>query len=221
MGPFSPIHLLLLVIVLGFFFFAIQVGIFSIALDKLGLSSGSALLIIASAFIGSLINLPLGRIKSEFQQPPELPSYLRGWLRFPQGLHKGYTLISVNVGGCLIPLLVCVYILQHQQLDWFTTVAATAFMSFIAYSASRPVPGLGVGMPIFVAPLAAAIIALVLAPENSAALAFVSGTLGVIIGADLLRLKDIRHLGTPAASIGGAGTFDGIFLTGIMASLLA
>jgi len=43
----------------------------------------------------------------------------------------------------------------------------------------------------------------------------------VIIGADLLRLPDIRRLGTPFASIGGAGTFDGIFITGIVAVLLA
>jgi uncharacterized membrane protein len=43
----------------------------------------------------------------------------------------------------------------------------------------------------------------------------------VILGADILRLKDIRHMGTPIASIGGAGTFDGIFITGIVAVLLA
>ena len=45
--------------------------------------------------------------------------------------------------------------------------------------------------------------------------------LGVLIGADLMRMKDIRRIGTPIASIGGAGTFDGIFLTGIIAVLLA
>ena len=57
--------------------------------------------------------------------------------------------------------------------------------------------------------------------EQSAPLAYISGTLGVLIGADLLRLGDIRKLGAPFASIGGAGTFDGIFITGIVAVLLA
>jgi uncharacterized membrane protein len=42
-----------------------------------------------------------------------------------------------------------------------------------------------------------------------------------LIGADLLNLDAVRGLGAPVASIGGAGTFDGIFLTGIMAVLLA
>ncbi len=46
-------------------------------------------------------------------------------------------------------------------------------------------------------------------------------TLGSLIGADLLNLKKIPELGTPIASIGGAGTFDGIFLTGIISVLLA
>jgi uncharacterized membrane protein len=45
--------------------------------------------------------------------------------------------------------------------------------------------------------------------------------MGVLIGADILRLKDIREMGPPYAAIGGAGTFDGVFLTGIVAVLLA
>ena len=59
-----------------------------------------------------------------------------------------------------------------------------------------------------------------LAQEAAPPLAYISGTLGVLIGADLMRLRDVRKLATPFASIGGAGTFDGIFLTGIIAVLL-
>ena len=76
-------------------------------------------------------------------------------------------------------------------------------------------------MPVLIAPLAAALVAILLDPAHSAPLAYISGTLGVLIGADILRLKDIRKLGVPLAAIGGAGTFDGIFITGIVAVLLA
>ena len=76
-------------------------------------------------------------------------------------------------------------------------------------------------MPIFIAPISAAMVALLLSPEQSPMFAYISGTLGVLLGADVLRLKDIRAMGTPIASIGGAGTFDGIFITGIVAVLLA
>jgi uncharacterized membrane protein len=45
--------------------------------------------------------------------------------------------------------------------------------------------------------------------------------LGPLIGADLLHLRDIEELETGIASIGGAGTFDGIVLSGIVAAYLA
>jgi uncharacterized membrane protein len=75
-------------------------------------------------------------------------------------------------------------------------------------------------MPIFVAPLTAALVALSLGGSNPAPLAYISGSLGVLVGADLLRLRDIPKLGVPVVSIGGAGTFDGIFITGLVAVLL-
>ena len=93
-------------------------------------------------------------------------------------------------------------------------------ISGISYFFSRPVQGFGIGMPIMIAPISAALVSLLISPEQSAPLAYISGTLGVLIGADLLHLKDIPKLGTPYASIGGAGTFDGIFITGIVAALL-
>ena len=77
------------------------------------------------------------------------------------------------------------------------------------------------GIPIFIAPVTAALTAITIAPAQSAPLAYICGTLGVLIGADLFRLKDIKHIGAPVAAIGGAGTFDGIFFTGIIAVLLA
>jgi uncharacterized membrane protein len=51
--------------------------------------------------------------------------------------------------------------------------------------------------------------------------AYIAGTLGTLIGADLFNLNKVRGLGAPVAAIGAAGTFDGIFLTGIIAALLA
>ena len=58
-------------------------------------------------------------------------------------------------------------------------------------------------------------------PVAIAALAYVGGTLGTLIGADLANLGKVQKLGAPVASIGGAGTFDGIFIAGITAVLLA
>ena len=86
---------------------------------------------------------------------------------------------------------------------------------------AQPIPGLGIALPVFVPPLSAAAVALVLSRRNAPALAYIGGSIGCLIGADLLNLGEIQGLGAPVASIGGAGTFDGIFLTGAFAVLLA
>jgi uncharacterized membrane protein len=74
----------------------------------------------------------------------------------------------------------------------------------------------------FIPPIVAALGSYFLAPHELRPLvAYVSGVIGTLIGADLANLGRIKGLGAPVASIGGAGTFDGIFLTGIVAVLLA
>jgi uncharacterized membrane protein len=125
------------------------------------------------------------------------------------------------VGGCLVPLAFSVYLLINKPMPVDQLLPAVALMTALSYALSRPIPGIGIGMPGFAAPLGAAAVAILLADEPfRAEVAYIAGTTGVLIGADLLRLKDIRRMGAPVASIGGAGTFDGIFMTGLVATLL-
>jgi uncharacterized membrane protein len=83
------------------------------------------------------------------------------------------------------------------------------------------VKGVGISTPVFIPPLVAALLAYILPSGAPRVIAYVSGVLGTLIGADLSNLNNIPKLGAPIASIGGAGTFDGVFLTGIIAVLLA
>ena len=70
-------------------------------------------------------------------------------------------------------------------------------------------------------PAVAAILALIFAPSEAAPVAYVAGVAGPLIGADLLHLEEIEQSAVGVASIGGAGTFDGIVLSGIVAAYLA
>ena len=94
-------------------------------------------------------------------------------------------------------------------------------MSAVCYAVAEPVRGAGIAIPIFIPPLVACAISCIVAWSQAAPVAYVSGSLGTLIGADLMNLGAMRDLGTPVASIGGAGTFDGIFVTGIVAVVLA
>jgi uncharacterized membrane protein len=100
-------------------------------------------------------------------------------------------------------------------VDWPGTVIAASVGGAIilvvvsAYLLDRHVPA-----------VATAISALVLSRRYAAALAYIGGSIGTLVGADLLNLGRLQGLGAPVASIGGAGTFDGIFLTGVLAVFL-
>jgi uncharacterized membrane protein len=91
----------------------------------------------------------------------------------------------------------------------------------VCHLLARPIPELGIALPVFVPAITAAVVPLLLSRWHAAPLAYIGDTLGTLIGADLLNLGSIRGLGAPVAPIGGAGTFDGVFLTGIVAVLFA
>jgi len=105
-------------------------------------------------------------------------------------------------------------------LVWQAVVAVT-IVGAVTHAFARVVPRIGIVVPTFIPPLAAALAAWAIDVNAVAALAYVGGTLGTLIGADLLDLHHVRQLDAPIVSIGGAGTFDGIFVTGIVAVLLA
>ena len=198
----------------------LQLGIFSIVLAKLGLSPDSAILLLISTLLGSLINLPLFTMNSSAEELPENYPIPRS-LFHPIPVVKGKIIVALNVGGALIPICFSLYLMSLHSVTPLQFIPAITIVASISYYFSRPIKGLGIGIPIFIAPVTAAIAALIISPEHSAPLAYICGTLGVLIGADLFRLKDIKYIGAPVAAIGGAGTFDGIFFTGIVAVLLA
>ncbi len=211
--------LLLFLFALGFLIAFIQIGLLSIAFYKLELSPGAAYTLLIASLFGSVVNLPLFRLRSERNEaipPPTI--FFPFHLPPPSPTH---TLVAVNVGGCLIPIAFSLYLLIYSAVTLLQAISAITLVTLISYLFSRPIHGIGIGMPILIAPLAAALVAIGINPQESAPLAYIGGTMGVLIGADLLRLKDIRQMGPPLAAIGGAGTFDGIFISGIVAVLLA
>jgi uncharacterized membrane protein len=128
--------------------------------------------------------------------------------------------VAINVGGAVIPVVLSLYLMVVNRL-YGLSLLGIAIVAAIMHSVAQPVPGLGIAMPIFMPPLVTAVVALILSRQYAGPLAYICGSLGTLIGADLLNFNVIQGLGAPVASIGGAGTFDGIFVTGLMAVILA
>ncbi len=130
------------------------------------------------------------------------------------------TILAVNVGGAIIPILLSLVLIVKNNL-YRNAAWGVAVVSLACYLLAEPVAGLGIAIPVFYPPVIAAIVALLLSRRFAAPLAYVCGSLGTLIGADLMNLGNIRGLGAPVMSIGGAGTFDGIFVTALFAVVLA
>ena len=220
-NQFSPAHLIFFLLLLVFLSILIQLELLVFAFEKLNVPPLLGLVILIFSLFGSVINIPVCRIKSDAFPTQIVHQKHWGIFRIPLQPFQNETLISVNLGGCLIPIALSIYLFVNSELTLLATLAGILVISVISFYFSRPIPGFGIGMPILIAPISAALVGIYLEPEQSAPLAYISGTLGVLIGADLLHLRSIPRLGAPHASIGGAGTFDGIFITGIVAALLA
>jgi uncharacterized membrane protein len=210
-------------------FFAILVGFFLIVLvlrsvryayESLGVSSNTAIFLLFATLIGSIFNIPIAELPSERAMSHHVVDFFGMRYAVPAVSHWRGTVIAVNVGGAVIPTLMSIYLLIRCEL-WVKGLAATAIVALVIHWMADPVPGLGIAVPVFMPVVITAIVAMILSREDSAPLAYIAGRLGTLIGADLTNLDKVRGLGAPIASIGGAGTFDGIFLTGILAVLLA
>lgn len=200
--------------------------VFTTALMKLRLEPFTAMLLIMGIIVGGGINIPLKHIARNdtlIDDPLAILGLSGRWPRFQRVRQE--TIIAVNIGGCLIPAGLAIYEIAHllfdrpQSLLWL--VVAVAINTAICYRLAKPVSGVGIALPGLVPAAVAAVSAIWLVPEQAPPAAFVAGVLGPLIGADLLHLRDIETLETGVVSIGGAGTFDGIVLSGVVAAYLA
>ena len=143
--------------------------------------------------------------------------------RVPARYATDSTIVALNVGGAIVPILISIYLLMQMPSIVVPALIGVAIVTAIVHRFAIPVPGMGIATPMLIPPIVAALCGYFLgsSQHHRDAVAFISGVIGTLIGADLLNLRNLRDLGAPVASIGGAGTFDGIFLTGIVAVLLA
>ncbi len=196
-----------------------QIGMVTFAFIQIGIPHHYILLALLATLLGSFVNIPLKKIPQE-EIVREGKVHFFGFTYLVPVWKRKVTVVAINIGGAVIPTLISIYLLLKTEL-YLAAFVATLLMSIITFRLAKTVPGVGIALPFFVPPFLAALISGIISYNHAPVIAYISGTLGTLIGADLLNLKKIKGLGGPLASIGGAGTFDGIFLTGILSVLLS
>lgn len=252
-GPPLFLVFLVVLALFGLFIF-LPMSIIATAFGKLGLTGLQGMLVFLATILGSSVNIPLHkgtRLVRGFAAPASrffrLQRPRSGQNGFGQNVFGQLDLgqaqsddlllseqvVAVNVGGCIVPCLLSAWFLWQLHATgmlggWLALCVVIS--ALVCYLLARPTPGIGIAIPVLLPPAVAALTAILLAPNlpghESVAprAAYMAGTLGTLIGADILHLLNRRTwamLDAPLLSIGGAGTFDGIFLAGIIAVLLA
>jgi uncharacterized membrane protein len=218
--PLAVPFFLALFVLFVFFVVLIELHVLQYAYETLGVKRGYMLALLLGSFVGSYINIPIAQLPPEHVHSQRLVEFFGMEYAVPTVVQWPGTVIAVNVGGAVIPLLLSIYLIFKNRL-YGSGLLAVAIVTAIVHAMAYPVPGVGIAVPVFIPPVVTAIVALLISRRHAAPLAYVAGSLGTLIGADLLNLGNIQGLGAPVASIGGAGKFDGIFLTGLLAVLLA
>lgn len=211
-----PLYLVLLILLgIPALFALLYLNMATISLGRLGLSGEAAFFLFALSLLGSVVNIPVASRQIITRRP--LFTQFPVFFYYPPVIQE--QVVAINLGGAVIPVMVSLYLLPRTPL--LPLLAAIAVVSLVSYLVARPVPGRGILLPAFIPPLTAALSALAFSRAQPAAVAYISGTIGTLIGADLLHLKDIQSTGAGLLSIGGAGVYDGIFLAGLIAAFLA
>jgi uncharacterized membrane protein len=139
------------------------------------------------------------------------------------------TVISVNLGGGIIPVCIVAYMVYRAVMDTGTALVLPVtlcvfLVMIISFVSTREVAGVGIRVP-FIIPAVTALLSSVLLSGgtglNAAVIALASGTLGTLSGGNLAHLYRVRDLEVPEVSIGGFGTFGAVFLCCVLPALIA
>lgn len=198
----------------------VEVKLLKCPSSAIGINRRYLLTLLALCLLGSYVNIPVTQLPS-WEYTVKRKFFIFGMKYvIPVVVEAPGTVIAINIGGALIPTGLSMYLLIKRKL-YLLSMVGIPVVACIVYLLASPIPGTGIAVPVFIPPLVTVAVALLLSRTYAAPLAYVCGTLGTLIGGDLLNLDHVSTLGTPAASIGGAGLLDGIFITGFVAMVFA
>ena len=198
----------------------VEIGILKYAYEQIGVSRRYMFVLLLVSILGSYVNIPVAELPAEHLYSGQVVTFFGMQYVVPLMVNSPRTVVAVNLGGAVIPILLSAYLILKNKM-FVKSLIAVSIVTIAVHQVAHAVPGVGIAEPTFVPPLVTVVVALLISRRQAAPLAYVAGSMGTLIGADLLNLGKLQGLGAPIASIGGAGTFDGIFLTGILAVLLA
>ncbi|QXJ30636.1 DUF1614 domain-containing protein [Saccharolobus shibatae] len=231
LSPFRGLFRSILYFLLGLIMALISAGYFSQLFSIVGINKDIAIIVsITISFLSlfsSPFNLVLKEVKKEAISIEEDVVFFFGFPVFIPRIskHNMNTLIAINLGGALIPLAVSLFLMYELQAYILYFVINIIIVAVASKLFSRVIRGVGVIMHPIIPSVFSVITSYflfyrfhILIPLS----AYIGSVVGTLIGADLLNLRRIINEARPQViSIGGMGTFDGIFVSGIISVFIS
>jgi uncharacterized membrane protein len=222
-GGWSVVGIILLICLVIVIIPLLFLGLVGAAFTRLGFSWIAAVAAILLMLIGSAINIPVGKIRRDIIRIEHNDGVIH------EGVESWDTVVTINLGGAVIPVAIACYLIYVSMQSTGTSVAlpvivGVLLVAALSFVATRRVEGMGLQVPLFMPGLTALLCGLLLAGSvglSAGVIAFVSGTFGTIIGANIANLPRVRDLNVSVFSIGGAGTFGAVFIGCILSALIA
>jgi uncharacterized membrane protein len=213
-------HSIYVYVLFALIFFIAFIFILTYSLRTLGFAPLQIVLFTFVSLLGASVNIPVATLRS--REPILMLQRYRifGMELYVPFISYEQVTVAVNVGGALVPVAASAYLILAHLSYWPSFLVATLFSSLLIHAIARPVKGVGIVTPFFIPPIIAAFFGMLFGGRMAPVVAYVAGSMGSLIGADLMNINKLDRLGASFVSIGGAGVFDGVFLTGLVAALL-
>jgi len=229
-GPLTALVILLLIVVVICMIPLVFLGIIGTAFTRLGLSWIASLALVLLMLAGSFVNIPLFRFRRDMIQAVPLDAEGNELVSSSESRPVWETLVSVNLGGAVIPLLIAAYLVYQavvvNGIPILVPVALCTVACFVvSFFSAREVQGVGIQISVLIPALTALLAGLLLSGGGAglaaAVTAFAGGIFGMLAGGNLAHLPGVRNLDAPEVSIGGNGSFSSVFLCCILPALIA
>lgn len=228
-GPLSVFAIVLLIALVILLIPLLILGVIGAAFTRLGLSWVAALALVLLMLAGSFVNIPLSLIRRDMIRATPLDSAGNELVDPFAAPPVWDTVISVNLGGGILPVCIAAYMMYRAVMVTGTTLLfpvalCAALVMAISFVSTHEIAGVGIRVP-FIIPATTALLAGVLLSGGTgltaAVTALAGGTLGTIAGGNLAHLYRVRDLEVPEVSIGGFGTFGAVFICCVLPALIA
>jgi uncharacterized membrane protein len=228
-GPLPVLVILLLIGLVILLIPLLILGVIGSAFTRLGLSWTAALALVLLMLAGSFVNIPLYRIRRDMIRAVHLDAAGNETAALFAAPPIWETVVSINLGGGIIPFCIAVYMVYRAVLVTGTGIImpaalCTALVLIVSYVSTREIPGVGIRVSVFI-PAFAALLAGILVSGGTgltaAVTALAGGTFGTLAGGNIAHISNIRDLEVPEVSIGGFGTFGAVFLCCVLPALIA